>query len=183
MYRTELINGYIKKCGYKKYLEIGVEKGMNFQEIEVEYKVGVDPDPSSKATIFKTSDDYFSTLDETFDIIFIDGLHLAEQVVKDIENSLNVLNEGGIIIVHDCLPDKESTQLREIQNGDWTGDVWKGWVELRTKRSDICMKVLDIDWGLGIIEKGKQKLIKINKELNWNNFCENKKGWMNIISL
>ena len=53
-----------------------------------------------------TSDEFFSQNKETFDLIFIDGLHIHEQVLKDIDNSLNVLNENGVILLHDCLPAK-----------------------------------------------------------------------------
>jgi len=39
-----------------------------------------------------------------YDVIFIDGLHYYKQVLKDIKNSLKILNKDGFILVHDCLP-------------------------------------------------------------------------------
>ena len=34
-----------------------------------------------------------------FDLIFLDGLHTYEQTIKDINNSLKILNKDGLILV------------------------------------------------------------------------------------
>ena len=71
-----------------------------------------------------------------FDIVFIDGLHQCEQVVKDINNSIQFLNENGKILLDDIIPLNYDEQLKvplkhEVRNGilktfvPWTGDVWK----------------------------------------------------------
>ena len=72
--RTELLNFLINKINAKKYLEIGVEYGGNFANIQCEYKTGVDPDFSMAklATHHMKSDDFFEKNTETFDVIFID---------------------------------------------------------------------------------------------------------------
>jgi predicted O-methyltransferase YrrM len=51
-----------------------------------------------------TSDAFFERSMVKFDVIFIDGLHEEHQVDRDIVNSLQHLNPGGIIVLHDCLP-------------------------------------------------------------------------------
>lgn len=117
MTRTQIINNFIEKYNYKNYLEIGVQAGVNFRKVKCKRKVGVDPDKKSAATIKKTSDDFFKDNQEKFDIIFIDGLHLQEQVIRDCINALKFLNEGGTIIWHDCLPTTEKMQVREMHNG------------------------------------------------------------------
>jgi len=104
MKRTALINYLIRKTRAKSYLEIGVWNGANFQEISCPCKIGVDPDPDSPATLNITSDDFFAGNKGKFDLIFIDGLHHADQVERDIINSLAVLNEGGTIVCHDMNP-------------------------------------------------------------------------------
>ena len=42
-----------------------------------------------------TSDDFFLSNKDKFDVIFIDGLHIYEQVRKDVVNSINAINDGG----------------------------------------------------------------------------------------
>ena len=42
--------------------------------------------------------------EEPFDVIFVDGLHTFEQCRKDVINSLNFLNLGGYLFIHDLIP-------------------------------------------------------------------------------
>ena len=59
--------------------------------------VDVGVDPFSGGNIRMKSDDFFLQNKQSFDCIFIDGLHEYDQVCKDLENSLNCVNEKGII--------------------------------------------------------------------------------------
>ena len=45
----------------------------------------------------KTSDDFFESNDKTFDAIFIDGMHQSDYVLRDFNNAMDCLNDGGII--------------------------------------------------------------------------------------
>ena len=81
-------------------------------------------------------------------------MHEYEQVKKDIINSLEYLNDGGVIFVHDCLPRSYFEQAVPRSQHVWTGDVWKSIVEFRGYNYlDICFGKLDM--GLGIILKRK----------------------------
>jgi hypothetical protein len=70
MTHTDIINELLQKINGKKYLEIGVFTGENLRDIKCDYKVGVDPDVKSAATIIKTSDDFFKTNEEKFFEVF-----------------------------------------------------------------------------------------------------------------
>jgi predicted O-methyltransferase YrrM len=74
------------------------------------FQLAIGVDPNQGVTLRMTSDEFFAANQFTFDIVFIDGLH--DQVAKDIENSLRVLNPGGIIVMHDCNPTTKISQLR-----------------------------------------------------------------------
>lgn len=55
--------------------------------------------------IRKTSDDAFLDIsDKRFDFIYIDGLHTAEQVEKDVNNYMTLINKSGFIGGHDHHP-------------------------------------------------------------------------------
>ena len=103
MKRTDIINAFIQKYGYKSYLEVGTQDpASNFDKINVETKVSIDPFPRGEVDYVCTSDEFFESVapkhDYKFDIIFIDGLHHDDQVIKDINNSLEILNDNGTII-------------------------------------------------------------------------------------
>jgi hypothetical protein len=133
MLRSTLINNIIEK--YKivnpDYLEIGVWTGETFKHIHSTSKDGVDPGQycdSSYVNYKMTSDDFFSKfVEKKYDIIFIDGLHTAYQVTKDMYNSIRHLKNGGWIILDDVFPHSEYEQerLNLQKSGPQTGDVWK----------------------------------------------------------
>ena len=164
IFRWDLIQFLIDKYEYSTYLEIGCDKDQSFSKIEISHKVGVDP--ISGGTIRKTSDDFFKTNKKKFDIIFIDGLHHYEQVIEDINNAIDILNDNGHILVHDCLPRTIAHQAIPRYRGSWNGDVWKSIVELRT-RKNLDVFTCEIDFGVGIIQKRKNSKLL---ELEINNF-------------
>ena len=164
--RFDIINKIIKKKKFESYLEIGCQSDVNFSKIIIKNKIGVDP--QSGGTHRMTSDDFFKQNKSTFDLIFIDGLHVYEQVLKDIENSLKVLNDNGVILIHDCLPAKIWHQTIPQTHSSWNGDVWKSIVKSRT-RIDIDTYTIEADQGLGLILKRENKDLLVDKIENFKN--------------
>lgn len=184
MNRIEIIQSLINKNGYKSYLEVGVQAGHCFNTIQCETKVGVDPDAGSAATNHVTSDDFFKTNTQKFDICFSDGLHHADQSLRDILNMLDCLNEGGIIVCHDMLPNSKRMQEIPLQEqNEWCGNVWESWVELRKTRPDLEMSCINTDWGTSVIRKGKQEILVTDVPVTYENFEIYKHKWMNIITV
>lgn len=143
--RYKIINILTQKT--HKYLEIGIENGYTFSNTHFLHKVGIDPDPkfetniagsSSSSEICKcTSDYYFENIKHSdFDVVFIDGMHHCENVLRDFNNSVNKLTKNGFILIDDCIPLNYNEQLKIpikhfyekgiLKYGEeWTGDVWK----------------------------------------------------------
>jgi len=183
-YRWDLIEYLIKKNNYTNYLEIGCDQNQLFSKVLIENKIGVDP--VSGGNIRKTSDDFFKENVNKFDIVFIDGLHTYEQVKKDILNSVNFLNENGIILVHDCMPDSLGKQAVPRYKMQWNGDVWKAIVDLRQKEN-LDIYTCEMDQGIGIItNKKNSSVLKLNKpigKIKFKDYFENYKEYMRVISL
>ena len=101
MGRRILISYLVNRFHYKSYLEIGCGGNKTFSVNSLlfsDYAYCVDP--AQGGTHRMTSDAYFAKNTLTYDVIFIDGLHDAIQVLKDVENARKVLNEGGI---YECI--------------------------------------------------------------------------------
>ena len=111
-------------------------------------------------------------------------MHDAEYVQRDINNSISCLNDGGCIICHDMNPlTKESQIVPRIQT-QWHGDGWKAWVHFRQSDPNITMCVVEEDCGLGIIQKGSQKLLDTKGlEITYDNLEKHRQEWLNLISL
>lgn len=181
MTRTEIIQHYIDKIGAKRYLEIGIEHAVNFKAIRCEHKVGVDP-ASPHATYQVTSDAYFEKCGEVFDVIFIDGLHHADQVYRDYQNAVAHLAEGGVIVFHDCMPSSELAQIVPRQTGIWNGDCWKAWVQIRSEVDDREMFVVSEDHGCGVSKPGKNEKIAL-PPLTWQSYQADRDNLLNLISM
>jgi Methyltransferase domain len=172
-YRWGIINYLLKRLGRTtRYLEIGVRNpDDNFNLIEATEKHSVDPGVEFKQNPvdFKmTSDEFFGQLrtgtilssDFRWDVIFIDGLHLADQVGRDIRNALNHLSDDGFVVLHDCNPPTEwharesylydLTPARKI----WNGTTWKAFFNQRLDPSTSAL-CIDTDFGVGIVMKNQ----------------------------
>lgn len=171
MTRTDFLNSIVNKMNYTNYLEIGVYDRDNFDKIICPNKFAVDPSPATvnlDNLYVGTSNEWFDTLMtgkqsmtqhnddvigsiyssvEYFDLVFIDGMHLCENVVEDFFNALSLLSPNGSIVFHDCLPPSEEQQRRE-HVGNWVGDVWKGIAYLCDVFSPALFPIYDIDTGM-----------------------------------
>lgn len=164
MFRSDLINKIIHTNSLinPQYLEIGVHNGCTFSNINSSNKDGVDPGQYCDCPLVNykmTSDDFFKNhIDKKYDIVFIDGLHTAFQVSKDIYNTINNINPGGWIVIDDVFPHNEYEQeaLDLRKSGPQTGDVWKAvynilddlvnisekvYFEPRTERGNLILKL------------------------------------------
>lgn len=202
------------------YLEIGVRDGFCFFKIKADRKLAVDPNfvinPQAKwkayfnnfSNLFSryyklTSDDFFNKYGRRLegrnglDVVFIDGLHLYEQVVKDIENSLRYLRPDGIILLHDCNPAFEAAAVRGFSpaeiakdpppgwTGEWNGDVWKAIVHYRALQPGVEVAVFDADHGIGAIKKrGTATALLLSQEeiasLRYKDLEENRPEFLNL---
>ncbi len=166
--RIEIINWLLQQTNHRRYLEIGVRNPENcFDHINADFKVSVDPGVEAtvnKATVKLTSDEFFEQLNSgqlslehsQFDVIFIDGLHLADQAWRDIQNSMQIIAETGFVVLHDCNPptrfhSRENVDEENPAGGFWNGTTWKAFQRFRTE-SDRNSYVINSDWGVGVIE-------------------------------
>jgi hypothetical protein len=142
------INALAKLLGSRRYLEIGVYQGQTLFDVEIAGRTAVDPgfafDMAERANdsirfVEKTSDDFFLSepVSSAYDLIFVDGLHVFEQVVRDFSNALLHAHPQTVLIIDDtvpndvysAIPDPNKTHaFRKAQGNDcgwWHGDVFK----------------------------------------------------------
>jgi SAM-dependent methyltransferase len=185
MQRWDVLNRLIAARKYKSYLEVGVCFGDLFTRIECEEKTGVDPVKQfSVLTHEMTSYDFFAQNTNKFDIVFIDGLHHNEQVYRDFQNSMDCLNNGGLILFHDCNPTRKEWQERDPVVAEWTGDCWKAFVKIR-QNYDIFTCVIDSDYGIGVADPSRQTYVlpELDVDLSYENLDINRVQWLNLKSV
>ena len=109
------------------------------------------------------TDDFFKHFSEKPDVIFIDADHSFESVKKDFDNSIKILNKGGIIFLHDTDPDTY-TYLNELHCSDCYKIV--DWIKNNYKDLDIITLPLD-GAGLSIVRRNvDRKVLELLKKDN-----------------
>ncbi|KGP64008.1 hypothetical protein EP47_03545 [Legionella norrlandica] len=136
------------------YLEIGVRKGKSLSLAKC-CAHGVDPFPEIKHLpenhiIHRmTSDDFFEFEAATIfqnnkpDLVFIDGMHLFEFVLRDFINIEKIAKKNTVIVIDDIYPNHLRQAQRKRESKVWTGDVWKIFFCLKEFRSDLKLNLLN----------------------------------------
>ena len=149
------------------YLEIGTLKGETLSiascrsiSIDPEFQISSDAIGLKEECLFyqMTSDNFFDKYDPKaifgvpVDLMFLDGMHLCEYLLRDFANAERSASKKGLIVLHDCLPveipmtDRTQNGTPSIQpyrNGWWTGDLWRTVLALREYRPDLTILCLD----------------------------------------
>jgi predicted O-methyltransferase YrrM len=140
------------------YLEIGVDQGQSLSLSRVP-SIGIDPDFRITREIHcdlhlarTSSDEFFARAhplahfaEPVIDLAFIDGMHLAEYVVRDFLAVERFTSPASVIVVDDVFPRsvEEANRVRSTQ--DWTGDVFKAMAALRELRPDLVVVEVDTE--------------------------------------
>jgi len=134
-----------------RYLEVGVANGHTFDRVPATRKVAVDPtfrfdheamQAANPGTEYHevTSDAYFAEIidpAEQFDVIYLDGLHVGDQTLRDLQNALLHLQPQGVIVIDDTRPPSHLAAIPDLADfhtvrtwlgstaNPWMGDVFK----------------------------------------------------------
>lgn len=136
----------------RTYFEIGVDQGQSLT-LSSARTIAVDPAyritrsiQCDVRTFLLTSDDFFAkpgSFDHfdgrPADLAFIDGMHLAEFVIRDFMNAEKHMSPGGVIILDDMLPRNSLEAQRIRRTTSWAGDVYKVHDVLRRHRPDLTI--------------------------------------------
>jgi hypothetical protein len=164
--RAEIINAIGEKINAKDYLEIGCAYNDCFDLININTKVGIDP--HSGGTLRMTSDEFFKVNLKNFDIIFIDGLHEHEQVLKDFNNSRKFLRLGGVIVLHDMLPPTKEHGIWPFDDASPAPRCGTSWrVNFDIIHEHKKYFIINVETGMGVWQDKDQEHI-------WGGHCDPK---------
>jgi len=149
-----------------RYLEIGTQSGMSLrlargQAVAIDPKFVFEPSWPEKPGIHlfeMTSDAFFAAHDPReilggpVELAFIDGMHLAEFVLRDFIHVERYCSKDSLIVLHDAIPMNFEMTERECRTSarrdkamawNWTGDVWRVLPLLRRERPALRIEILD----------------------------------------
>jgi len=155
------------------YFEIGVSTGSSLELARCS-SIGVDPAyhisrrVNAPTKLFPMASDQFfesetrcdELLGTGIDLAFIDGMHLAEYVLRDIINVERWCNPNGVIVLDDVLPEQIEMAARDRIHNAWCGDVYKIIPALREYRPDLKLSVFEAF--IGPYRKGLAVISNLN---------------------
>ena len=156
----QFIINYVSLFKIQKYLELGLYIGETYNQIcdIVPICVGVDiiNYGITKGEFYLMSThDFFIINKLTFDVIFIDADHQFNNVKEDLLKSLNILQLGGTIFLHDTDP----IDNKYIDPG-YCGDAYKINQYIRNECIDLDMIILPIGHeGLTMVKRQSDKRV------------------------
>jgi hypothetical protein len=151
----------------RTYLEIGTWTGNSLQlancpAIAIDPRFQITSDVIGKkpqCSFFQKSSDAFfrdhsprQILGDQLDLVFLDGMHFFEFLLRDFTNVEPHCARNSIVIMHDCIPTdvyiagrvkSEESQRLSTKPGWWAGDVWKMLLILRKYRPDLTVVCVD----------------------------------------
>jgi len=166
-HHSDLILQLVKSVNCKTYLELGIYDGSTLARVgqTVPRVIGVDiKDLRINKNIgefhLSTTQDFLQNFNDMVDVIFIDADHSFESVKQDFESALRLLNEFGIIILHDTDPISE----KYLDKG-YCGDSYKmlDWLEVNHPEMSVITLPIS-EAGLTIIKRSSDR--RVNKFLN-----------------
>ena len=161
----DFLAGLHERLDPPTYLEIGVRHGDSLA-LARGAAVGIDPEFELQVELREdvrlfreTSDEYFAREDplapfggEPIAFAFVDGMHLAEFVVRDFVNVERHADWTSVVVFDDILPRTGEEAARDRRTHAWTGDVYKLLDVLARRRPDlICLRVDTEPTGLGVV--------------------------------
>lgn len=93
--------------------------------------------------------------DERVDICLVDGWHTYDCAHRDLTCAFDLLADGGVLVVHDCLPASEQSASPTWIPGSWTGVSYQAYLDFVLSRHDLDYCTVDADHGCGIIFKNR----------------------------
>ncbi len=168
----EMIAKGMHDAGFNKtYLEVGLRAGSTFARVAPYFTVavGVEADsthfatcsdlriPNAQLQLMK-SDFFFEHLDNVrFNLIFIDANHHFDYVRRDFDNAFKVVEDGGLILLHDTFP--PSAEVCD-ENG-YCNDCYKIGDHIKkhyVSKGIAEFSTLPFYYGIGIVRKTDRQL-------------------------
>jgi Methyltransferase domain len=103
------------------------------------------------------------------DISLVDGWHTYKTAYRDLEQIFDLVTDGGVLVVHDCLPKSREGASPRFRNGNWWGLTYKAFLDFVLRNPSLDYFTLDCDHGCGVIIKNRafDAVLGQNSEPGW----------------
>lgn len=165
LWHETFLNAMTKSLKPTNCIEVGVSKGRTTRILSANCSnvYAIDIDPSALFYTNKLNNVSFINEESRYalagllpklrnkvDFIFVDGDHRSDAVMLDVEISLQLLSDTGLLVLHDTYP-KDYSFISE--KNEWCGDSYKVPILIENKFKEVRLVTLPIHPGLTIVQK------------------------------
>ncbi|MDQ1830520.1 hypothetical protein [Massilia scottii] len=119
---------------------------------------------------------------QRFDIIFLDPTHERPDVDLALRALAALLNPGGVLVVHDCNPEREELTVVKRRPGAWVGETYKAFALLRQYNRASTVTVSE-DYGVGLVWNKDLVLdYPIGADITYAQFAARREAYNGLIS-
>jgi hypothetical protein len=167
--KVDIVHRLAERFGYRRYLEIAtrttgnayhlVDRGRFDDCRRLLYNSPRDFSDGSPidylSQTFEISDPLAAITGEgrRFDIMLVDSYHTYKPSRRDLEAALTLLERGGAMVVHDCLPPDGKIAQPGFTPGTWCGVTYKAYLDFVLAHPGVRYATVDTDYGCGIVRK------------------------------
>jgi len=166
--KMEIIGHLAARHGFSRYLELcTATTGRLYARLDrtllttahrLVYKCPPDHDDGLGIDFHTEGSDIDSCLAEIrirgqrYDIILVDLFHDYACSLRDLAGAFMLVEPGGFLVVHDCLPTSRAMAAPEYASGEWCGVTYKAYLDFVCNRK-LDYRTVDTDYGCGVIRK------------------------------
>jgi len=88
-----------------------------------------------------------------YDVILVDPWHEYDTSMDALVAAIELLADGGTVVVHDCLPTVEEEATPQHRHGAWCGVTFKAYLDFLIARPHLVYCTIDTDYGCGLIRQ------------------------------
>ena len=157
-----IVNLLGRRFGFRSYMELatpstgrfyaGIDRDYFDQVARMMYLTPFVFDDGMKID-FRSPDEDISGVMEDFrqsgrrvDISLVDGWHTYRTAYRDLVQMFDLLNDGGILVVHDCLPLSREVAAPRFRLGEWCGTSYKAFLDFVLQTPSLDYLGLFWDW-------------------------------------
>ncbi|HSH93263.1 MAG TPA: class I SAM-dependent methyltransferase [Roseimicrobium sp.] len=124
-----------------------------------------------------------------YDVIFLDPWHSYEDSIHDLKLGLELLADGGVMVVHDCCPTRREITVPDYIEGEWMGVTYLAFLDLMRDRPELDYCVADMDYGCAVIWRRKagkapmphRALLTSCNYHDWDTYFANRRELLNLL--
>lgn len=176
--KMEIINRLAVRHGFTRYLELCTSKTGHFYRLldrralptahrlmyycPAGYEDGLAIDFRTEGMNIGECISEISAKGLRYDIILVDPFHDYASSYRDLAAAFDLLDAGGMLVVHDCRPPNIAVATPEFIEGEWCGVTYKAYLDFVFARR-LDYSTVDTDYGCGIVRK-------LDRQSRWARF-------------